>query len=160
MDPSPIRIAAAEGPGDIETVRRMFLEYQESIGVHLCFQDFDRELETLPGRYAPPGGCLLLAWDGDDLAGIVGMWPLGSDGASEMKRLYVRPPWRGIGLGRRLAEAAVEAALKAGHRSICLDTLEFMTEARSLYRDMGFTEIPAYYDNPLESVVYMERSLG
>ena len=159
MEPSRIRIAAAEDPGDMDAVRALFVEYQDSIGVDLCFQGFEQEVKGLPGPYAPPGGCLLLARDGDDLAGVVGMWPLDGHGASEMKRLYVRPPWRGIGLGRRLAEAAVEAARKAGHRSICLDTLEFMTEARSLYKDMGFAEIPAYYDNPLEGVVYMERSL-
>lgn len=123
------------------------------------FRDSNRKLRVCPAPMRRRGAACCWPGTADDLAGVVGIWSLGSYGASEMKRLYVRPPWRGIGLGRRLAEAAVEAARKAGYRSICLDTLEFMTKARSLYKDMGFAEIPAYYDNPLEGVVFMERSL-
>ena len=153
-----IDIARAEGAGDIDAVRALFLEYQEAIGVDLCFQGFEEEVADLPGAYAPPEGRLLLAREGDRVAGVIGMWPLGG-GRAEMKRLYVRPPWRRTGLGRRLAEAVIEAALDAGHKSICLDTLDFMDEARALYKSMGFKEIPAYYDNPLDCVLFMERSL-
>ncbi len=153
-----IDIAHAEGAGDMETVRALFLEYQDAIGVDLCFQGFEEEVAALPGAYAPPEGCLLLARDGERTAGVVGMWPIG-EGRAEMKRLYVRPPWRRTGLGRRLAEAVIEAARDAGHSSICLDTLNFMDEARALYISLGFAEIPAYYDNPLDGVVYMEQSL-
>ncbi len=156
-DGNPV-IRDAEGAAGLETVRELFMEYQAAIGVDLCFQGFDEELAKLPGRYARPLGCLLLAMDGDKAAGVIGMGPLG-DGVAEMKRLYVRPPWRGSGLGRRLAEAAVAAARDAGHKSICLDTLDLMTGARKLYRSMGFVEIPAYYDNPLDGVLYMERTL-
>lgn len=151
-------IRDAEGAADLDTVRALFMEYQAAIGVDLCFQGFDEEVASLPGRYARPLGCLLLAMGGDTAAGVIGMGPLG-DGAAEMKRLYVRPPWRGSGLGRRLAEAVVAAARDAGHQSIRLDTLDFMTGARKLYRSMGFVEIPAYYDNPMDGVHYMERAL-
>ncbi len=153
-----IDIARAEGAGDMETVRALFLEYQDAIGVDLCFQGFEEEVAALPGAYAPPEGCLLLARDGGRAAGVVGMWLVG-EGRAEMKRLYVRPPWRRTGLGRRLAEAVIEAARDAGHSSICLDTLNFMDEARALYGSLGFAEIPAYYDNPLDGVVYMEQGL-
>jgi len=142
-----IDIARAEGAGGMDTVRALFLEYQDAISVDLCFQGFEEEVAALPGAYAPPEGCLLLAREGDRAAGIVGMWPVG-EGRAEMKRLYVRPPWRRTGLGRRLAEAVIEAARDAGHSSICLDTLDFMDEARALYESLGFAEIPAYYDNP------------
>ncbi len=156
-------IRAAEGDDDMETVRELFLEYQEAIGVDLCFQGFEEEVAALPGRYGRPLGCLLLAMDGDKAAGVIGMGPLG-DGPgkptiSEMKRLYVRPPWRGTGLGRELSVAVIEAARRAGHKTLCLDTLEFMAEAQKLYRSLGFVEIPAYYDNPRDGVLYMELAL-
>ncbi len=157
-DDGGLVLRGAEGAADMETVRQLFVEYQDAIGVDLCFQGFEEEVATLPGRYQPPAGCLLLALDGEEAAGVVGMWPLAREGVCEMKRLYVRPSWRGRGLGRRLAGAAVEAGRATGYRSICLDTLDFMTEARTLYRAMGFAEIPAYYDNPLPGVVYMERN--
>ncbi|NQU62317.1 MAG: GNAT family N-acetyltransferase [Rhodospirillales bacterium] len=153
-----IAITRADGDRDMEIVRELFEEYQKVIDVDLCFQDFEKELKSLPGAYAPPKGCLLLARDGEEVAGVVGMWPH-SKGGAEMKRLYVRPPWRGSGLGRVLAEVVVEAAIEAGHKSICLDTLGFMAEARKLYKSLGFVEIPAYYDNPLDDVLYMELSL-
>lgn len=156
-DRNPV-IRDAGGAADMETVRELFVEYQAAIGVDLCFQGFDEELATLPGRYVRPSGCLLLATDSDRVAAVIGMGPLG-DGVAEMKRLYVRAPWRGAGLGRRLAEAVVGSARDAGHRKICLDTLDFMTEARALYRSMGFVEIPSYYDNPTDGVLYMECAL-
>jgi GNAT superfamily N-acetyltransferase len=153
-----LNIREAEGAADMKAVRELFIEFQGIINVDLCFQGFDEELATLPGRYARPLGRLFLAMDGDEAVGVTGLRPMG-DGVAEMKRLYLRPPWRGSGLGRRLAEAVVDAARHAGHKKICLDTLDFMDEARNMYRSMGFVEIPAYYDNPLDGVLYLECDL-
>ena len=154
-----LRIAPAAVPAEIETVRALFLDYARSLGFSLCFQGFDAELAGLPGAYAPPAGALLVARDKGEIIGCVGVRPLDGD-RSEMKRLYVRPTYRGAGLGRRLAEAAVAAARAAGYGRICLDTLESMPEARSLYAGLGFREIPAYYHNPLPGVIYCELDLG
>lgn len=140
------------GPGDIGTIRELFLEYRDELGVSLCFQGFDEELATLPGAYAGPRGALLLLKEGDEVAGCVGLRPLPGDSggdACEMKRLYVRPAFRGRGGGRQLAEAAIAAARQTGHGRICLDTLARMTAAQALYAGLGFRDIPAYYDNPL-----------
>jgi len=153
-----LNIREAEGAADMKAVRELFIEFQGIINVDLCFQGFDEELATLPGRYARPLGRLFLAMDGDEAVGVTGLRPTG-DGVAEMKRLYLRSPWRGSGLGRRLAEAVVDAARHAGHKKICLDTFDFMDEARNMYRSMGFVEIPAYYDNPLDGVLYLECDL-
>lgn len=144
---------------DIDAVRELFAEYERWLGVDLCFQGFAEELRSLPGRYTPPRGRLLLARDtvGAD-AGVVGMCPLGED-TCEMKRLFVREPFRGQGLGRRLAEAIVETAARVGYARMRLDTLERLTEAIMLYRSIGFHRIKSYYHNPLESVIYLEREL-
>ncbi|MDP6572697.1 MAG: GNAT family N-acetyltransferase [Rhodospirillales bacterium] len=154
-----LTIAHAEGSEDMGCVRELFVEYQDWLGVDLCFQGFDEELENLPGEYAPPGGRLLLARQGEAVAGGVGMWRL-EDGICEMKRLYVRSPWRGKGLGRRLAWAIVAEAGAAGYARMRLDTLGHLTAARALYRDMGFVEVAPYYNNPLEGVMYMELDLA
>ena len=153
-----LNIREAEGAADMKAVRELFIEFQGIINVGLCFQGFDEELATLPGRYARPLGRLFLAMDGDEAVGVTGLRPTG-DGVAEMKRLYLRSPWRGSGLGRRLAEAVVDAARHAGHKKICLDTFDFMDEARNMYRSMGFVEIPAYYDNPLDGVPNLECDL-
>ncbi len=130
----------------LEAVRALFLEYAGTLGFSLCFQGFDKELETLPGDYAPPRGLLLLACqDGQD-AGCIGLRPFDAARA-EIKRLYVRPVFRGTGLGHRLAGAAIEHARVQGYRSILLDTLPAMREARALYRSLGFADCPPYYDN-------------
>lgn len=157
-----IDIRHAEGDRDIQAVRELFTEYQQWLDVDLCFQEFAQELDNLPGAYGAPMGCLLLACEEDQHAGVIGIRSLAIDGAvdlCEMKRLYVRPPWRGDGVGRTLSEAAMGWARQAGYARICLDTLENLSEARALYTSQGFHEIEAYYDNPLEAPIYMERNL-
>lgn len=153
-----IRDAAV--PADIETVRTLFVEYGESLNFSLCFQGFDEELASLPGSYAPPGGRLLLAEVAGDTAGIVGLRPAEMTGACEMKRLYLRPAFRGLGLGRRLAETVIAAAREAGYGKMVLDTVvETMSEAGALYRDLGFVEIPPYYGNPTPGARYYALDL-
>jgi len=149
-----IVLARAEGEHDIDIVRTLFREYAEWLQVDLCFQDFDAELASLPGKYAPPGGGLWLARVDGKVAGTIAFRPL-ENGVCEMKRLWVRDEFRGLGLGRRLAETCVAAARDAGYTAMCLDTLGHMTSARPLYESLGFQEIPAYYDNPLDDVRYM-----
>lgn len=156
--PDAIAITEADGAGDMAHIRALFVEYQQWLGVSLCFQGFDQEIATLPGGYAAPLGRLLLAREGDAIAGGVGLRPLES-GVCEMKRLYVRPPWRGRGIGRRLADAIVAAGRDAGYARMRLDTLTRLTEAVGLYRSMGFAEIPAYYANPIGKVLFMELDL-
>ncbi len=158
-----IRAAATTGEGgaeDMATLRALFLEYQDWLRVDLCFQDFETELASLPGAYTPPEGALWLATVDGELAGCVGFRPHEGERVCEMKRLWLRPPYRRLGLGRRLAVTCIEAARAAGYRTICLDTLSFMDQARALYADLGFHEIPAYYDNPLDDVRYLELDLS
>jgi putative acetyltransferase len=153
-----LNIVDGHGSEHVPIVRALFQEYAASLGVDLGFQDFDRELEELPGEYAPPGGRLLLALDGDDPAGCVGLRPF-EPGVCEMKRLYVRPAHRGTGLGRRLAELIVDAARDAGYERMRLDTLPTMHSARALYGSLGFVEIQAYRPNPIHGTTYFELAL-
>ncbi len=143
---------------DMDQVRCLFREYQVFLDVELCFQDFERELAGLPGKYAQPRGVLYFGFVDEALAGCIGMRPLGDD-ICEMKRLYVRPEFRGTGLGRRLAESCLETAKTAGYRIMRLDTLARLEAAVALYRSMGFIPTGAYYDNPLDGVSYWEKSL-
>jgi ribosomal protein S18 acetylase RimI-like enzyme len=153
-----LRIIDGHPKDRLPAVRELFAEYAASLEVDLSFQDFDSELAELPGDYAPPGGRLLLALEGDDTAGCVALRPY-EPGVCEMKRLYVRPAFQGTGLGRRLAEAIVEAGREAGYGSMRLDTLPSMTAARSLYRSLGFEEIDAYRPNPVHGTTYFELHL-
>lgn len=151
-----IREAAVD---DIPTVRVLFLEYAVSLGIDLCFQKFDEELASLPGAYAPPTGKLLVAWDEQTPAGCIAFRQLG-EGRCELKRLYVRPAFRGRGLGRLLATRALEEARNAGYESASLDTLPSMTEAIALYRALGFTPTDPYCHNPVPGALFFAKSLG
>lgn len=153
-------IARVAGPGaQLEAVRALFLDYAQSLGFSLCFQGFDEELRTLPGMYAPPRGRLLLAMEGDAPAGCVGLHEWDAQ-IAEMKRLYVRPAFRGRGLGRILTDAALADARALGYRSIRLDTIPtLMQPAIALYRELGFREIPPYRDNPIPGALYLELQL-
>jgi putative acetyltransferase len=144
---------------EMEQVRVLFREYADSLGFDLCFQSFEQELAGLPGPYAPPSGCLLLATVGEEPAGCVALKKL-ADGVCEMKRLYVRSQHRGTGLGRTLAEQIIREARGLGYQVLRLDTVpSVMGKAVALYRSLGFRDIPAYYLNPVPGAVFMELRL-
>ncbi len=143
---------------DLDAVRELFRAYERWLGISLEFQGFAHELATLPGTYAPPQGALLVARDGGAVVGVVAMRPH-EPGICEMKRLYVHPEHLGMGIGRALARAIVEAGRAAGHKTMRLDTMGRMTAAVALYRALGFREIPAYRFNPEADVLYFERAL-
>ena len=147
-----MHLIQAHTANDLETVRTLFREYQQWLGVNLCFQGFEEELATLPGRYAPPPGRLLLAWEGEQAAGCVALRPLDA-GACEMKRLFVRPAYRGQGLGRILALQMVSDATALGYTVMRLDTLDPLDPAMLLYCELGFQRRAPYYANPLSGVV-------
>jgi ribosomal protein S18 acetylase RimI-like enzyme len=151
-------IVHATSAEQIATARRLFKEYEASLGIELTFQSFSQEVAALPGAYAPPGGRLLLATDGVEPAGCVALRPLG-DGICEMKRLYVRPTARGARLGRRLAETVIGEARSISYARMRLDTLPSMKEAFALYQTLGFREIAPYYETPIVGTRFMELSL-
>jgi putative acetyltransferase len=150
-----IQAASAE---EIEQVRTLFKEYAAALGVDLCFQNFDQELQELPGEYSPPEGVLLLAFQGSELAGCVAMRKI-SDEVCEMKRLFARPKFRGQAIGRTLAKRVIEEGRKHGYRRMRLDTLPSMKQAIPLYRSLGFREIEPYRYNPIEGAIFMELEL-
>lgn len=143
---------------DLALARALFLEYAGTLGFDLSFQDFEREVETLPGSYAEPGGCILLAEAEGSAAGCVAVRPLEGD-VCEMKRLYVRPDARGRGAGRALAGAALHEARARGYRRMRLDTVPGMDAAIALYRALGFRAIEPYRPNPIPGALYMEIDL-
>jgi ribosomal protein S18 acetylase RimI-like enzyme len=150
-------------PELLGATRAIFRDYAQSLGVDLCFQNFEAELAALPGEYAPPQGALLLALIDGEVAGCGAMRPLAESdyaNASEMKRLYVRPAYRKFGLGRLLAQALLDRGRQAGYSAMLLDTLDDMEAARGLYASLGFEEIPPYYFNPIPGAHYLKAILG
>lgn len=153
-----IDLSEISTPSEFAQARELFLEYAGWLGVDLCFQGFTEELDALPRMYAPPDGALVLARRDDEIAGCVAVRRF--DGkTSEMKRLFVRPAARGLGIGRLLAAASVGIARRLGYRRMVLDTLEEMVAARGIYSALGFVETGPYYENPLQGVRYMELDL-
>jgi putative acetyltransferase len=154
-----LKLIQAESPPQIAQARELFLEYAQSLGFSLCFQNFDKELAELPGDYAPPEGRLLLAECEGQLAACVALHKLEA-GTCEMKRLYLRPQFRSKGLGRELAERIIAEARQIGYQRMRLDTVEpVMKDAVALYRKLGFKEIPPYRPNPIAGALYMELEL-
>ncbi len=151
-----LKLIEVTGGEDLERIRELFREYEQDLPFDLSFQSFDRELTELPGRYARPTGCMLLATWGQQLAGCVALRRIG-EGVCEMKRLYVRPALRGRGIGRSLAGAIVEEARRIGYKRMRLDTV--LEPAKSLYCSLGFREIPPYQHVPIQGVVFMELDL-
>lgn len=152
-----MEIRAANIPEEMPAVRALFLEYAGAIGIDLCFQGFEEELATLPGLYAAPAGRLLVACETEGLAGTVALRPL-TGGLCEMKRLYLRPAYRGRGVGRRLVRRLLEEAVAAGYARMVLDTLPSMREAIGLYRSLGFVDTSSYYAGPA-SALFLSREL-
>ena len=157
-----VEITAPCFPQDADGLRDIFREYARALGVDLCFQNFEAELASLPGDYAAPRGALLVVTVDGALAGCCALRPLDTvdyASASEMKRLYVRPAFRGLGLGRQLAEEILDYARQAGYDCVLLDTLSDMESARALYEDLGFEEVPPYYHNPIAGAHYLKVQL-
>ena len=158
-DQHDFSLTQAETSADIDEARTLFKQYEASLGISLCFQSFEQELANLPGNYAPPSGRLLLARIGGDVTGCIALRRM-DDGACEMKRLYLRPEFRGTGLGAKMVEAILEEARQIGYSKMRLDTLPGrMDKAITLYRSIGFKEISPYYNNPSSEALYMELDL-
>ena len=159
LDKPTVTLRTPASAAELDTVREIFREYADALGVDLCFQDFESELANLPGDYAEPRGALLLAEVEGAIAGCCALRPMDTadyPNASEMKRLFVRKAFRGFGLGRELAEAILDRARQAGYACVLLDTLDDMESARALYTDLGFEEIPPYYHNPIAGAHYLK----
>jgi putative acetyltransferase len=157
-----VRVVSVSTPAEMAPVRTIFSEYALALGIDLSFQNFDAELDNLPGEYIAPLGGLLLALVDGDIAGCCALRPLvAADhvNAAEMKRLYVRPGYRRLGVGRLLAEATLDSARVAGYHSVLLDTLSDMEAARALYAELGFYDIPPFYYNPVLGAHYLKADL-
>jgi len=163
-DASDVKLRYPTSDSDVAIVRQLFMDYQEWLDVDLCFQGFEAELNSLPEPYVPSGGRIIVAERESTIVGCVAVRGLkadqhGQDGDCEMKRLYVVPSARGLGLGRLLAEAVIEEAGSLGYSRMVLDTLPRLEAAIALYRELGFLEIPEYYHNPVEGVIFMAKTL-
>lgn len=152
-------IVFAQTPEQIEIVRALMREYQRALGVDLCFQGFEHELASLPGTYAPPSGRLLLALHDGEIAGCVALQAIDA-ARCEMKRLYVRPSARGLGVGKALVTRVLDEARAIGYRRIMLDTLPTMAEAQQLYERFGFVDTDAYRPNPIRGTRYLSKVLS
>lgn len=145
---------------DMTLVRELFEEYSQELGADFCFQGFREELASLPCKYGPPRGRILLASANGTVGGVVALRPYDDlTGACEMKRMYVRPEFRGTGIGRKLAESIIGEATSIGYGQMLLDTLVRLAPAVALYRSLGFEEIEPYYNNPIDGVVFMSKVL-
>jgi ribosomal protein S18 acetylase RimI-like enzyme len=154
-----MQLTQATTEEQIDAIRELFKEYAAELAIDMCFQGFDQELKTLPGKYAPPEGRLLLAYSDEELAGCIALRKL-DDRICEMKRLFLRPNFRGKGHGRLMIDELVQQAREIGYERMRLDSLPGkMDAAIALYEELGFKAIPAYYHNPLEGVTYMERMI-
>jgi ribosomal protein S18 acetylase RimI-like enzyme len=154
-----MKLIQAQSQEEIELARGLFQEYAAGLGISLCFQNFEQELAELPGAYAPPTGRLLLAIEAQQPAGCVALRKI-AGGVCEIKRLFVRPEFRGTGLGHVLTETIISAAREIGYKQMRLDTLPGkMDRAIEMYRAIGFKEIEAYYANPVENALFMELAL-
>lgn len=142
----------------LEKTKEIFKEYQQSIDTDLCFQKFEEELASLPGKYAPPKGRLYLSFVGEKLVGCVALRPI-NDTECEMKRLYIKPEFRGQGMGRILAEKIISDAKEIGYKQMFLDTLDTMKSALNLYASLGFKDAPEYCYNPIEGAIFMYLDL-
>jgi ribosomal protein S18 acetylase RimI-like enzyme len=155
-----IELVYVESGPALEEIRALFLEYARSLDFNLCFQSFDKELLELPGRYAPPQGRLILCRVNGTAAGCIAVKPLRGGGLCEMKRLFVRPEFRGKGIGLKLAVRLIEDAKQIGYRAMRLDTIAGQMDAAiAMYRGLGFKEIPSYYDNPIPNAAFFELTL-
>ena len=153
-----IYIKEVKGVSDLGAVRILFREYADSLAFDLFFQDFEKELESLPGRYAVPEGCLLVAENQDGIVGCVAVRKI-EGGVCEMKRLFIRPEYRGTGIGRKLAMEIIRTAIRLGYSRMRLDTTPSMSTATSLYRSLGFYDTEPYCYNPVPGAVYLELDL-
>ncbi|NRS49972.1 GNAT family N-acetyltransferase [Brevibacillus sp. HB2.2] len=153
-----LRLIHATEDDEYEQARELFLEYVDSLGVDLSFQNIAIELQNIPGEYAPPDGCILLALDNEQPAGCVALRKI-DEQVCEMKRLYVKPEWKGRGVGKKLALAIIDEAKFRGYSFIRLDTLPTMEQAIQLYRSLEFYPIEPYRFNPIEGTLYMEKQL-
>lgn len=154
-----MRIENADAPEFLDTVRKLFREYEASIQVDLCFQGFEKELAELPGAYARPSGRLLLAFDGNEAAGCGALRRLERD-VCEMKRLYVKPEYQGKSIGATLARMLIQQAREVGYARMRLDTMPSMVRAIGMYRSLGFREIAAYRFNPVPGALFFELPLA
>lgn len=143
----------------LDEIRQLFREYANSLEIDLCFQDFEEELDSLPGKYAEPDGRLYIALFDDKVAGCIALRRY-DDNRAELKRLFVRNGYRGLGISKRLIQRIIQDALDIGYHSILLDTLDTMKPAINLYSSFGFDEIESYYDNPIEGAKYFELDLN
>ena len=157
-----VHLCVPDSPQSLDTTRRIFQEYADSLAVPECLTGFDEELKALPGDYAAPRGQLLVAMAGQEMLACCGLRALDNvdySNACEIRRLYVRPAYRGLGLGRRLTEAQMDFARMQGYSCMLLDTLSDMEAARALYQGLGFKEIPPYYFNPIPGAHYLMATL-
>ena len=160
LEQSSFRIAPVRTADDLAATVKLFRAYAASLAIDLSYQGFEAEMAAMPGKYAPPAGELLLARPADGTAlGCVGLRPIEPRGCCEMKRLYVSPEGRGLGLGGKLVEAVVREAVRIGYREMMLDTLPSMAEAIALYRKSGFEPTAPYYDTPVIGTIFLRRAL-